>query len=144
MSAAGEPRYRVAHVSEVPTLASDLVEADWKPVRYHFGITAFGTNAYVARAAGELIVEDHSEERHEELYVVLAGTASFTLDGDAVEASAGSLVFCPPAVERKAVAAEPGTTVLAVGAVPGAAFEVSGWESSRTSATSTPDMGGTA
>ena len=142
MSAAEEPRYGTAHVSELPTLASDLVEGEWKPVRYHFGITAFGTNAYVAREAGELIVEQHAEERHEELYVVLAGVARFTLDGDEVEARACTFVFCPPPVVRKAVAAEPGTTVLAIGAVPGAAFEVSGWESRRTPGASTGDPSG--
>lgn len=128
----GEPRYRVARIDEVPPLASDLVEGEWHPIRYHFGITAFGCNAYVARAADELVIEEHSEGRHEELYVVVAGTARFTLDGEEVDAGPGTLVFCPPPVVRKAIAAEPGTTVLAIGAIPGAAFEISRWESKRT------------
>jgi mannose-6-phosphate isomerase-like protein (cupin superfamily) len=127
-----EKRYGVSPLSEIQPLASDLVEGEWRPVRYHFGITAFGCNAYVARAEGELIVEEHSETGHEELYVVLAGEARFTLDGDDVSAPAGTLVHCPPPVVRKAVAAAPGTTVLAVGAIPGQAFRVSGWESRRT------------
>ena len=127
-----QARHRVTHVSEIPAYTSDLVEGEWRPVRYHFGISAFGANAYVAREAGELIVEEHTETNHEELYVVLAGVARFTLDGEELDAPAGTLVFCPPPVERKAIAVEPGTTVLAVGAVPGDAFEVSDWESSRT------------
>jgi hypothetical protein len=129
-----DERYRIARVEEVPALASDLVEGEWRPVRYHFGITAFGCNAYVAREAGELIVEEHEEgeDGHEELYVVLAGVARFTLDGAEQDAPAGTLVFCERPAVRKAVAVEPGTTVLAVGGFPGRAFEVSRWESSRT------------
>ena len=127
-----DKQYGVARLADIEPLASDLVEGEWRPVRYHFGITAFGCNAYVARDAGELIVEEHSETNHEELYVVLAGEARFTLDGDDVAAPAGTLVYCAPSVVRKAVAKEVGTTVLAVGAIPGRAFAVSGWESSRT------------
>lgn len=134
--AGGGGSYSVARLDEIPALASDLVEGQWLPVRYHFGITAFGCNAYVAREAGELIVEEHAEgdDGHEELYVVLAGVARFTLDGEEREAGAGTLVFCERPTVRKAIAAEPGTTVLAVGGFPGRAFEVSRWESSRTGA----------
>ncbi|MBD0291243.1 MAG: hypothetical protein ICV74_08310 [Thermoleophilia bacterium] len=134
MSTRGRRSYHATHVSEIEPLASDLVEGEWRPVRYHFGISAFGCNAYRARAAGELIIEDHveGEDGDEELYVVLEGLARFTLDGEEVEAGAGTLVFCTPAAQRKAVAAEPGTTVLAVGGAPGRAFQVSRWESSRT------------
>ncbi|HWC32945.1 MAG TPA: hypothetical protein VG709_07435 [Actinomycetota bacterium] len=133
---AGEPErpYRRAHFSEVPTFASDLVEAEWKPVRHHFGVSAFGTNAYVARGEGELLIEEHAEGDggHEELYVVLDGEARFTVDGESFAAPAGTLVFVPPPLGRAAVAAKAGTAVLAVGAIPGAAFEVSRWEAART------------
>jgi hypothetical protein len=135
-AASGEPErpYRRAHFSELPTFASDLVEAEWKPVRHHFGISAFGTNAYVARREGELLIEEHSEGDggHEELYVVLAGEARFTVDGESFAAPPGTLVFVPPALVRTAVAATAGTAVLAVGAIPGATFEVSRWEAART------------
>ncbi len=131
---AGEPRYRKAHVSDIPTLASDLVEAEWKPVRHHFGISAFGTNAYVARRKGELLIEEHAEGEggHEELYVVLEGDVRFTVEGESFDASAGALVFVPPEVVRTAIAGNAGAAVLAVGAIPGSAFEVSRWEASRT------------
>ena len=130
----GDPRYRVARIEEIPALPSDLVEGEWRPVRYHFGITAFGCNAYVAREAGELIVEEHDEgdDGHEELYVVVSGVARFTLDGEEQDAPGGTLVYCGRPVVRKAVAVEPGTTVLAIGGFPGRAFEVSRWEASRT------------
>ena len=66
---------------------------------------------------------------HQELYVVLQGRATFTLDGAEVDAPAGTLVFLrDPKVRRSAVAAESGSTVLAVGGEPGQAYEVSPWE----------------
>lgn len=102
----------------------------WTPVRKHFGITAFGLNAYTATEAGQDVVEEHTEERlgHEEVYVVVSGRATFVLDGEEHEVPAGSLVFLrDPAVKRFARAEEPGTTVLAIGGKPGQ-HEISAWE----------------
>lgn len=101
----------------------------WRPVRRHFDIQAFGVNAYTAEEAGQRVVEEHREENgHEELYVVVSGRATFMLDGEEHDAPAGTLVHCPPSTLRGAVAAEPGTTVLGIGAKPGEVFKPSGWE----------------
>jgi len=102
----------------------------WTPLRKHFGITAFGLNAYTATEAGQDVVEEHTEERlgHEEVYVVVAGRATFVLDGEEHEVPAGSAVFLrDPNVKRHARAEEPGTTVLAIGGKPGQ-HEISAWE----------------
>ena len=102
----------------------------WRPVRRHFDIQSFGVNAYTAEEAGQRVVEEHREQQngHEELYVVVTGRATFMLDGEEHDAPAGSLVHCPPDTLRGAVAAEPGTTVLGIGAKPGEVFKPSGWE----------------
>ena len=124
--------FQVAHISDTPAVSeSGPGEPDWKPVRRHFGIQAFGTNAYVARADGDPVVEDHVEADtgHEELYFVLSGRAIVTVEGEDADAPAGTLVFVPdPRATRRAVAHEPGTTVIAFGATSGTAFEVSSWE----------------
>lgn len=124
-------KVKSAHVSEIePLLDSDPGEAEWKAVRHYFGITSFGTNAYVAREEGEQVVGMHTEvdTDHEELFFVASGLATFTVDGEEVDAPAGTFVFVrDPAAERGAVAREAGTTVLAFGASPGA-FTVSAWE----------------
>ena len=102
----------------------------WTPLRRHFGITAFGINAYTAAEAGQDVVEEHTEERlgHEELYVVVSGRATFVLDGEEVAVPAGAaVVLRDPAVTRYARAEEAGTTVVAVGGKPGQ-HEVSAWE----------------
>ena len=102
----------------------------WTPIRKHFGITAFGVNAYTATEAGQDVVEEHDEARlgHEELYVVVTGRATFVLDGEEHEVPAGSAVYLrDPKVNRFARAEEPGTTVLAIGGKPGQ-HDVSAWE----------------
>jgi quercetin dioxygenase-like cupin family protein len=102
----------------------------WHPVRHALGVRAFGVNAY-SGDTGDEVIEDHTEEGsdHQEMYVVLAGRARFELDGEPLDAPAGSLVFLPePATRRHAVAEEDGTTILAVGGKPGEGYDVSAWE----------------
>jgi hypothetical protein len=108
----------------------------WLPVRHTLGIEAFGTNAYVANAAGDDVVEPHDElpgpdediaDAHQELYFVARGHATFTIDGTEHDAPAGTYVFVPdPASHRHAVAREPGTAVLSFGGPP--TFTPSEWE----------------
>ena len=102
----------------------------WHPVRARLGIRAFGTNAYTATEAGQDVVEPHTESAelaHEELYFVARGRATFRLDGEEIDAPAGTYVFVrDPSVHRHAVAAEPGTTVLSFGGP--ATFTPSAWE----------------
>jgi hypothetical protein len=106
----------------------------WRPVRRKFDIRAFGINAYTSEGVGKHIVEEHDElgaggGGHEEIYVVVKGRATFTVDGKTVDAPAGTAVFVrDPALKRVAVAEEEGTIVLAIGGEPGQAYEVSPWE----------------
>ena len=103
----------------------------WRPVRRTLDIGAFGINAYLALNVGDDVVEEHTEESlgHEEVYVVLAGRATFTLDEETLDAPAGTVVFVhDPKVRRHARAAEPETAVLAVGGPRGDAYEPSPWE----------------
>ncbi len=122
-------RWQSAHLSELESLEGPGT-LRWTPIRRGFGITAFGVNAYTATEAGQDVVEEHTEEAlgHEELYVVVSGRATFELDGEELDAPAGTLVFLPdPGVKRGAKAADPDTTVLAIGGEPGR-HDVSAWE----------------
>jgi Cupin domain len=99
-------------------------------VREHFGIEGFGVNAYRATEAGARLINEHNElglgaPGQQELYVVLSGKARFTIDGDEVEASAGTLVYVEPGAKRGAVADEQDTTVLVIGGSPGLAYNQS-------------------
>ncbi len=108
----------------------ELFEGRRALVRRHFGIRAFGVNAWRGAQAGDLVIDDHDElvEGHEELYVVLGGRATFTVGGEELDAPPGTLLFVPPDVRRTAVAAEPETVVLALGGEAGRAFSPSAWE----------------
>jgi len=120
----------VTHIDELESFPIEGQEGlTWRPVRRHFDIRAFGVNAYTAEEAGQRVVEEHREEGgHEELYVVITGRATFTVDGEEHDAPPGTLVHCPPGTLRGAFAAEPKTTVLGIGAKPGEVFQPSGWE----------------
>ena len=103
----------------------------WRPLRRTLDIGAFGMNAYVAPNAGDDVVEEHTEKvyGHEEVYLVLAGRATFTVDGETLDAPTGTAVFIrDPTLKRHARAEEPNTTVLAVGGPRDAAYEPSPWE----------------
>ena len=134
-----EPGYRVTHLDDIPTVRFPGEPVpDWKPLRRELGITAFGTNAYIAEHAGDLVIERHDELPgpddgdalgHEEMYVVVRGAARFTVEGASFDVPHGGVVVLhDPALVREAVALEAGTVVLAVGSVPGAAFTPSPWE----------------
>jgi tetratricopeptide (TPR) repeat protein len=123
-------RYAVAHLDEIEELRDR--RCPWRPVRHHFGITSFGVNAWMGHNAGDRIINEHDEsdadDNQEELYLVQSGRATFELDGERVDAPAGTFVFARPGVRRTAFAEEPGTTIVALGGTPGKAYEPLGWE----------------
>jgi tetratricopeptide (TPR) repeat protein len=127
------PGWEAVHVDELDAIpiADGVV---WRPLRRRLGIRAFGTNVYTSEGVGQHVVEDHDElgggaGGHEEMYVVVRGRARFTIDGQDLDAPAGTVVFIrDPALKRVAFEEEEGTVVLAVGGEPGKAYEVSPWE----------------
>ncbi len=122
--------YALVHLDEIDEL--DDGRCPWRPVRHHFGITSFGVNAFTGRDAGDRLINEHDESQEhdlqEELYLVQRGRATFELDGERVDAPAGTFVFVRPNVKRTAFAEEPGTTIVALGGTPGKAYEASGFE----------------
>ena len=128
-------RWQVVPLDEIAGYA-DEGRPRWHMVRSSLGVEAFGVNAWRATAAGQELIGMHDElgqgaGGHEELYLVVSGHATFTVDGNTVEAPERSVVFVKdPAVRRSAVARDEGTTILVVGARAGSPFEVSEWERS--------------
>jgi tetratricopeptide (TPR) repeat protein len=112
--------YRVAHLDDLDRI--EVAGGQYRPIRRRLGVRAFGINAYTAERAGDQVVEQHTEGagggsgRQEELYMVVAGHAEFTVAGETVDAPAGTMVFVPDVNARRgAVATADGTTVLVVG-----------------------------
>jgi hypothetical protein len=127
----GEPMAgcAVAHLDEIEEFSD--AGCHYRPIRHHLGITAFGVTAWTAAAAGDLVINEHDEgdpSADQELFLVLRGHAVFELDGNLVDAPAGTLVFAPPRTKRMASAKEERTTIIALEGTPGRAYEARGWE----------------
>ena len=133
MPTAVETNYAIAKIDELepaPRIAPPETPDDGRKrfdVRRTLDITAFGVQAFSAPSGG-VVVNEHdevllTEAGQQELYIVMSGAATFEIDGETVDAPAGSLVHVQPAAKRKATATEDGTTILVVGATPGKAYE---------------------
>lgn len=119
--------YEVRRIDELDSIP--VAGVSWRPIRRALGISAYGINAYTGDT-GEHVVEEHAESRfgHEEVYVVVSGSARFTLADAEHDVLAGGFVYVrDPNTKRAAVALEDGTAVLAIGGKPGA-HEPSAWE----------------
>jgi len=101
-------------------------------IRRDLDINSFGVNAFYQAESGGAVIGEHAEDGpgasgHEELYVVVGGSATFTVDGDEVDAPHGTAVFVRPGTKRSARANEDGTIVLVVGGKPGEAYQGIDW-----------------
>ena len=120
--------YEVARVEAIEPI-DYRQDTRMHPVRHHFGISAFGTNAWTGENVGDRLMPEHEEDPgSEELYVVLRGRARFEIGGETVDAPEGTLLFVRPETNRTAFAEEAGTQVLAVGSTVGEAYHGGGWE----------------
>jgi tetratricopeptide (TPR) repeat protein len=116
---------------ETTHLSDSAREDGWNPLRRQFDIKAFGVNAWTATEADAALIPEHDEVRsgHEELYVLVSGKATVSVDGESVEAVPGTAVFVrDPESKRSVAALVPGTTVLAIGGKPGEAYVPRAWE----------------
>ena len=132
--AVDRPAYAAAHIDDIPFEPGESPGTEWKPIRRFFGIGSFGTNLARATKAGDTLTHDHTEvddagTGHEELFLIVSGHATYRVDGEEVDAPAGTFLYVPdPATVRGAVARDAGTTMLIVGAEPGAVFKPSAWD----------------
>jgi hypothetical protein len=132
MPTALEKTYGLARLDELepaPLLAPGATDDGRQrfDVRRRLDITSFGIQAFSA-PRGVDVIREHDEAvlgeaGQEELYIVLTGAAMFEIDGESVEAPAGSFVYVQPTAKRKATAKDQGTTILVVGGTPGKAYE---------------------
>jgi hypothetical protein len=109
-------------LDDAEAIAWPYAPLTWRPLRHPLGARIVGIAAFTAERTGEQVVEAHRESEggmgHEEVYVVLRGRATFTLDGEPLDAPAGTFVRVAPEVHRHALAAADDTAVLALGGPP--------------------------
>src|SRR5665647_1859025 len=93
--------YTTAHIDDLPVEIDDeRPTTEWKPVRRFFGIGSFGTNLARATQPGDVLTYDHTEvvaagTRHEELFLIVSGHATYRVDGKEIDAPAGTFLYVP-------------------------------------------------
>ena len=136
--------YGSVRLADVDTLAQvdpgnpEINDGAFHLIRRHFDVQAFGVNAATGNAGDEMIEEHHESDDeenqtngHQELFAVMTGHALFTVDGEEIDAPAGTIVFVrDPALLRAARATADDTTIFMVGGPTGVPYTISRWEAS--------------
>jgi glyoxylate utilization-related uncharacterized protein len=93
-------------------------------VRAGLGVTAFGMQVIQLPANFTLYPEhDHMHDEQEEVYTVLEGSVTLHVGGEEHQLEPGTFARVAPTEKRKFVTGEDGARILAVGGVPGRAYE---------------------
>jgi uncharacterized cupin superfamily protein len=97
-----------------------------KLVRHGLGVTSFGIQVMdFPPGADQYPDHDHSSDGQEEVYTVLAGAATLQVDGTDYELTPGVFARVGAGTSRKIVTKSESARILAVGGIPGKAYEVS-------------------
>ena len=95
------------------------------------GVEGWGMNVLTLPPGWDRYPEhDHAEDGHEEVYVVLHGTATLHVGDHRFELAKGTFTRVGPNECRKITPGPEGGTLLALGGVPGKAYQPS-WGRSR-------------
>ena len=109
------------HSIDLTTVAVGPTEfGRWAELNGPLGLDAFGVNVVeVNPQSGVESSHDETESSQQELFVVVAGKARFTVGGETFDAGPGVAVgVADPALARGYEALEAGTRVLCIGALP--------------------------
>jgi quercetin dioxygenase-like cupin family protein len=99
-----------------------------KRVRAGLGVKSFGMQVFDLPSNLDAYPEhDHSDDGQEEVYTVLDGAATLHAGGEEHELRPGVFARVGPDEKRKLATGEQPARVLALGATPGAAYEVQQW-----------------
>jgi quercetin dioxygenase-like cupin family protein len=99
-----------------------------KRVRAGLGVKSFGMQVFDLPPNLDAYPEhDHSDDGQEEVYTVLDGAATLQAGGEQHELRPGVFARVGPGEKRKLATGEQPARVLALGATPGAAYEVQQW-----------------
>jgi uncharacterized cupin superfamily protein len=109
----------VIHIDEIDAGDGGV----FKPVGRTLGATAFGINVEQFPQGHDGYPEhDHAKDGQEEVYYVIAGQATLTIDGVDHIVSAGSIAYVPPGHSRRFTTPDQGVRLLAIGGTPGTPF----------------------
>jgi uncharacterized cupin superfamily protein len=87
-------------------------------MRRALGTTAFGINEVRLSPGAEGVEHNEEDTGHEEVYVIIGGSGTFTIDDSSVGVAKGDYVRVDPGSTRLVVAGDDGLTFIAVGSKP--------------------------
>jgi mannose-6-phosphate isomerase-like protein (cupin superfamily) len=94
--------------------------------RGELGVSSFGMQVMDFPAGFDQYPEhDHSEDGQEEVYVALSGTAEIEISGEKVTLDPSTMVRVSPGTKRKITTSDQPARILAIGGIPGQAYEAS-------------------
>jgi mannose-6-phosphate isomerase-like protein (cupin superfamily) len=101
-----------------------IYRGGFRRARAALGVSAFGMQVVEMPPNFDSYPEhDHGEGGQEEVYIVLRGGGELEVDGERVPLDDETFVRVGPAARRKLVSGPEGIRVLALGGVPGQAYE---------------------
>jgi mannose-6-phosphate isomerase-like protein (cupin superfamily) len=107
----------------------------FKLARAELGVRSFGLQVIDMPAGyGDYPEHDHAEDGQEEVYLALRGSAEVEIDGERHPLDPDTMVSVRSGTKRKIWPGENGVRLLAIGGVPGEAYEAP-----ETSELGTPD-----
>jgi len=111
--------YTAKPIDDMETFYNGL----FRKARAELGVTSFGLGVVEL----EPNAENHPDHDHpgaqEEVFVVLRGTGEIVIDGDTVPLAPETIVRVGPGAKRRIRPGAEGMRLLAIGGVPGSAYE---------------------
>ena len=98
----------------------------FKRARASVGASSFGMQVIdLPPNVDQYPEHDHSDDGQEEVYIVLRGSCHMTIDGETFDLEPETVVRVAAGTMRKLYTTDDGARVLALGGVPGKAYEPS-------------------
>ena len=110
---------KVIHIDQIEGAHGGV----FKQVGRTLGATAFGVNVEQYPQGHDGYPDhDHAKDGQEEVYYVVSGQATLTIDGDDHIMRAGSIAYVPAGHSRRFTTPDQGVQFLAIGGTPGTPF----------------------
>ncbi len=104
--------YTVKSIDALPAIHHGAV----KLAAAELGVESFGMQVLDFPAGfADYPEHDHAADAHEEVYVVLRGSAEFSIDGERAALTAGQMARVAPEARRKLIPGADGVRILAIG-----------------------------
>lgn len=116
--------YTAKRIDEMDTFYKGL----FRRARSELGVQSFGLAVIdLERGLDDHPEHDHAAAGQEEVFVVLRGTGTIEIDGEVTALDPDTIVRVGPGARRRIRPGEGGMRLIAIGGVPGKAYQAPGY-----------------